>query len=627
MARRSPETLADYLVVAIAPALIVLLVGSLMWFLVEVFYQGEHKGRLLWVMAMFVIAIVGVARISIEEGMARAAIFGWALAAAVGFVLARLVSDGLFLSAAIMILVWWAAHKLTWDCTVIDEDQDVSGQGLLQQMGLDPAAEKIAHLPPGTTTSGMPPEATTATTAEATPPWWETLLEPDRRPHAPGVWVVYFSLAALPLFGIGGWFVPAAEPARRSLVFGLLVIYVASGMGLLLATSFLGLRRYLRQRKLEMPLEMTSTWILVGIGLIFATLIVATILPRPSREYSLSQLPFTVTSAVRRASKIAFGKEGTQDDAAKDPAKTEAKEGQNPERKGTKQGKGEAGGKSAEGQKSGEAGKSQSEDGSQGDKGGKSKGSKSKDGEAKGRDAESQSKQREGQEQQQKSDEQQDKSREPEEQQQNQNANQPPPLPQGNENQAQSPPNRPNPGQMVSQLTSLFGTTLAFLIRVLFYVGLLVGVVAAAWIYREEVMAAWRKLVDELRELWEHWFGKKKPSEEAAVPAAAVAPPPRTFGSYRDPFVTGDAQGMSWPQLVRYSFEALEAWGRERDCPRQSGQTPHEFALALAGTQPRVASGVQTLANWYGQLAYAAKGAPPDDLNPLRQLWAALRAN
>ena len=97
MSRRSPETLADYLVVAIAPLLIVLLVGSLMWFLVEVFYQGEYKWRLLWIMAMFVIAIVGIARISIEEGLAYASLFGWALAAAIAMALVRLVSDGLFL--------------------------------------------------------------------------------------------------------------------------------------------------------------------------------------------------------------------------------------------------------------------------------------------------------------------------------------------------------------------------------------------------------------------------------------------------------------------------------------------------------------------------------------------------
>ena len=49
-----------------------------------------------------------------------------------------------------------------------------------------------------------------------------------------------------------------SDPSSRSFVFRLLVIYVASGMALLLATSFLGLRRYLRQRKLQMPLEMTT---------------------------------------------------------------------------------------------------------------------------------------------------------------------------------------------------------------------------------------------------------------------------------------------------------------------------------------------------------------------------------
>src|SRR5438034_1912964 len=115
MPRRAPETLADYLVVAICPTLIALLVGSLMWFLVEVFYQGEYKGRLTWIMAMFVIAIVGIARISMEEGLAYASLFGGALAAAIALALSVLVKDGLFIGCPIMALVWWAAHKLTWD--------------------------------------------------------------------------------------------------------------------------------------------------------------------------------------------------------------------------------------------------------------------------------------------------------------------------------------------------------------------------------------------------------------------------------------------------------------------------------------------------------------------------------
>ena len=36
-------------------------------------------------------------------------------------------------------VVWWATHKLTFDCTLLDEDQD-TGVGLLQQSGLDTAA-------------------------------------------------------------------------------------------------------------------------------------------------------------------------------------------------------------------------------------------------------------------------------------------------------------------------------------------------------------------------------------------------------------------------------------------------------------------------------------------------------
>ncbi|HMC10273.1 MAG TPA: DUF4129 domain-containing protein [Pirellulaceae bacterium] len=640
MSRRQPETLADYLVVAICPALIMLLVGSLMWFLVEVFYQGEYKLRLLWVMAMFVLAIVGIARIAMEKGMAYASMFGWALAAAIALALAQFVKDGLIVGGPIMVLVWWAAHKLTWDCTLIDDTQDASGQGLLQQMGLDPSAAPAGNAPPGTTTRTTEPEATTPTAPPPEPPWWETLLEPDRRPHAPGVWVVYFSLAALPLFGIGGWFVPSSDPVARSRVFGLLVIYVASGMGLLLATSFLGLRRYLRQRKLEMPVEMTTTWILVGIVMIFAMLIVAAILPRPSREYSLSQLPFTVTSAVRRASRFAMGKEGTKDDSAKNPATTDAKDSQATDRKGGSKsevskpqsnssdssgqqqqqgGKGGSGGKSGQGKGSGESSKSQSGGGSKGDKGGKSQSDQGKGGESKGRDGESQSDEKSKGDSQGKSEAEQA-------QQKNQSSDQNAPQPPREETQPQSASqSRTSAGQIISSLTSLLGTGLGFIIKWLFYAGLIFGAMVAAWIYREELRAAWRKLMDELRELWDAWFGKKKPTEQPAA-AGEVEAPPRTFASFADPFASGDARGMSWPQLVRYTFEALEAWGHEQGCPRDRGQTPHEFALALAAVEPQIANHVQTLAASYSQLAYAPRAGVTGAPEPLRQLWIALRA-
>src|SRR5262249_28163183 len=156
---------------------------------------------------------------------------------------------------------------LTWDCTVIDDEQDASGEGLLQIAGLDRGENSSA----GVERAEAPmDEVEHADGGRRRVTWWQQwfgAVEADnneKRPHAPGVWVVYFSLAALPLFGLGQSMVPSLDAARRRYVFLLLLAYVAAGLGLLLTTSFLGLRRYLRQRKLEMPLTMTGVWLGVG---------------------------------------------------------------------------------------------------------------------------------------------------------------------------------------------------------------------------------------------------------------------------------------------------------------------------------------------------------------------------
>jgi len=177
----------------------------------------------------------------------------------------------------------------------------------------------------------------------------------------------------------------------------------------------------------------------------------------------------------------------------------------------------------------------------------------------------------------------------------------------------------------VPKLSSLAGQAVFALLRWLLYAAVVVGLVIAAFVYRDELAAAWKKLLAELQELWDWWFGRKRIAEEALA-AAEIVVPPKLFASFADPFLTGDASRMSWPRLVRYSFDALEAWGREHGCPRQTGQTPQEYALALAAIEPEIASQVQSLAASYNQLAYAPRSAASGSADSLRELWHRLAA-
>ncbi len=317
MPHRLKKTLLDYLVIAISPALIMLMVGSLVFFLIEVFYQGNFTGRLLYIFALFVMAAVLVARISIEQGRERAFLFAVPLGIVTLLAINRFVqfqggileSLSFFINLGLIAVVWWSADKLTWDCTLIDEDQEDTGEGLLEAVGLEKSSKgamerEIAPLP-------EVPEATTS--RDEPPSWWHRFIERRRRPHAPGVWVIYFSLAALPLFGIGQLFIPAANLADRQNAFNLLCVYTASGLGLLLTTSFLGLRRYLRQRRQEMPLSIVNLWLIVGGAIIAGVMLAAMLLPRPNAEYAISAPPFRIGSPDQHASQYGAGREGVEE--------------------------------------------------------------------------------------------------------------------------------------------------------------------------------------------------------------------------------------------------------------------------------------------------------------------------
>ena len=258
------KTLADYLVISISPVLIMLLVGSLTFFLIDVFFRGPAIGSVRWVMFWFVMAVVLVSRIGIEQGTGPAMIYGLGLAAATWLYLVR-IHPAFILGMILLAIVWWCAHKLTWDCTLIDAAEDASGGGLLESVGQEKKFRALGKA------------IKTASSRPGTP-----LEEPRSQPHSPGLWVVYFSLAALPLFGVGQMLLPGNDDAARHAGFTLLFVYVTAAIGLLLTTSFLGLRRYLRQRYLQMPSTIAFGWVRFGIGVAAFVLLGALLVPVPA---------------------------------------------------------------------------------------------------------------------------------------------------------------------------------------------------------------------------------------------------------------------------------------------------------------------------------------------------------
>jgi hypothetical protein len=160
-------------------------------------------------------------------------------------------------------------------------------------------------------------------------------------------------------------------------------------------------------------------------------------------------------------------------------------------------------------------------------------------------------------------------------------------------------------------------------LKAIFYLAVAIAVAIVAWKYRAELLAAWNKLLQELRELWAGWFGKPAPASEATPD---VAPRPRAFAEFANPFGAGQSSRMSPAELVRYTFRALEAWGRENGCPRADGQTPHEFAAAIGKLDHTVAREAGHLADLYARLAYAPPAAIRTTFEPLRELWRKMQA-
>ena len=666
------KTLADYMAIAITPALIMLLTGSLVWFLAELGYEGGRPSRIRWILFWFVIGAVLVARIAIENGRAHAAMYLAGLAGATALTIFKFAPESPVVPIICLGIVAWCADKLTWDCTLIDESEDASGEGLLQVAGVADEAELKDDDTVAPTTDSAGESA--GKTDQKKVPFWKRFFvnesERSGKPHAPGLWVVYFSLAALPLYGFGQVWIPATDVASRHFAFRCLLAYVGAALGLLLMTSFLGLRRYLRQRNLEMPTAMAATWIGMGTAISIGILVVALLLPRPQGDYSIAEAIDYVSEEVQEASDWAFldddGGEGegqlsgpagadAEKGSAADPDQQGKPGGEKPGNQvaqndqqnaqdgdgGKEQGKGENGQASGDKQGAGQQGEGEKSDGeqtaqndeqgsksesSQGDQqassdGGKQDGGQKQDGQQTAQSEDSGDKQQgdSGEASEEKSDEQMaqnDADQSPDESGE-QNS--------GEEESAeaeQAESSDSPPPESDSSWMDTIAENMGSLFKWLIYAAMAAGVIYMA-------IKHWAAVARFLQNLWAELlglFGRKPAATVAEGEEASEDPvaPSKPFSDFRDPFRSGKASQTSPGELVRYTFEALQAWAFENDCGRTPDQTPMEFGQRLQSRRLKISAEAHEVSLLYAQVAYG--GLRPDDSSvaTLQKLWRKL---
>ena len=616
--RRKPQkTFADYVAILIAPLLIMAMVGSLVFFLLEIFVgdslDSRIGSRLRWVMFWFVIGSVLVGRIAVQQGSAYAGIYAFGLAAVTGLWIIRFFGF-VPIPIAMLALIWWATHKLTWDVTLIDENEDASGEGLLQAAGVDPPE---ADVDADSASMESEPESDDRVS------WWKRIFlntsERKNKAHSPGLWIIWISLFALLIFGFGQLGVEDENSSARQLTFNLLLVYIAAALGLLLCASFLGLRRYLRQRFLKMPTGVTRSWITLGLGMMMATIFACLLLPRPDATMSLPQLIDKVSDAAQKASDYAFlsdggvedeegrkiGKGDEDDPAGKNGAGgTEGEEKEGDEgTEGEEPGKDMAEDAKTEGEemKPDEASTDESKSTEKG-KSGKGAGEGSGDGEGDGETGKMGNSDKSGESSES------GEEAGPEENPESPNEDSDMQAEEVGAKEKQSADSESNSSEWIGSL-----------VKWLIYAALLAAAIYLFIRHRKAILAT-------LRQFWANFLalfgGRPRPELEPEIDDSPAEL--RPFAAFQNPFATGAADAQTPEELVHYTFEALQAWAKERDLERPPDQTPIEFARRLGAYIPDLAYESGRLTRMYSGYAYAGQTPPGDCATVLKTLWAKL---
>jgi hypothetical protein len=626
-----PEGL-DYLLASIAPFFIIGMIGSLVFFLITVCYQGSYTQRLMWILGLYTVASVLIARIAIEQSRTLSYAYMLALAGATLLVTPQffVVTGPMAIFSfpiliALLVIVAVLADRITFDCTSMNEQVQSSGVGILQSLGLIQSERNAAEKEKPNLRKSDNQQI------EPTPSERKTA---NSRKHNPGVWVLYFALLALPLFGLGQLIIQ--NPEDRSWAFKCLFLYLLCSLCLLVLIALLSLRKYLRERGVPMETSFAIRWLAIGMLSVFAMLCVLSLLPLPGKSLLSMDMPFRITSRDDlKTSRWGWGPEGVPKEGGKpgqpqDGGKPQGEQAPKQPNVDPENQRQPGAGKQASGkQGDGKQGDGKQGDGKQGDgKQGDGKQVEGKQGEGK----QGEGKQSEGQKQgvssedpknkqadqaskgekgdSQNEDERDGKKDEKGEKQDQQKQQEPGNA--GNQPKPQEQQQAPPPTQSMSIQWNFSAAFQWLAMFVLAIVAVVFGIR-----YRQQLLQAWTEFRDWLNAL----LGRKTRIQVPVVDenVTLIEDPFPPFQSFGNPFTAGNR--WTREQIVRHMYRATVSWGYEHRVVRRDDETPEEFMRRLARRFPQQQELLSMLGQLYNRIAYARGTVRNEEMKPMGDLW------
>lgn len=282
------------------------LVSTLLLHLIEIrsifIHGGEGKLRLATL--AFTAGVILIQQLTIEQGRSDARGYSWLL----GFSIAAFsgyhayqhsapIHPALIFIANIILyaLLWWATQTVAEACSVQSPEAVAAAgeSGILKRRKWGRKAKSAGGSSPESAAKAVPPSAAPLRKTKKKKAHGLGELAPDAEPDEeaekqwaerlprshPGRVLLYFSLFAIPAFGLGIFLFE--DPLAHLRLGAMLFIYLWCALDLLFLSSMRQLDAYFKKREVTLPDMVGLTWMGIGFVAVTVVLVVAFFLPQP----------------------------------------------------------------------------------------------------------------------------------------------------------------------------------------------------------------------------------------------------------------------------------------------------------------------------------------------------------